>query len=509
MAYKQKAIFIDGTKAVDAWNFDSDVGWNNISGGQKNNTSATYFQQVPWLHRAVKDRSNNVGRMPFVITRPKGSETEEYETSTDYKNLLEFLPNPSTLFKKLEMSLALTNRAYMKMEVNNSGYIKKLRYIVPTSIEEKYNDSGELSHYERTATINGKTKKIDWQPEEVIAIYDPDYMVENGPGDSSDVKAALLSAGVLFNADEFVARFFERGAIKATILTTEGFNQDEAERTQRWWDDVVAGVKNAWSALVVKGKSINPVVIGEGLESLQNESLTKERRQDIATAIGVPESRMWSAAANYATRIQDDKAYYEGTIIPDNELIAEAFNEYVFTKEHNMDGYKLRFQHETLDIFQADAADQANALNSFVSAGIPLDIASDKVGLDLNKEEAERIKAIAEKKESTPEPSPNPIPPQLQNNNDMQDEQIDEQDQVAEDMKKWERKAIKALGRGKSSAVSFESDNIDQSLSAQITEQLATCQTSEDIKAVFANIKQPEMYDLITVMRDLVAVARG
>jgi hypothetical protein len=476
-------VYFDGKnlKSMNPWDVDSNTGWNVISGDDAPKGIDAYFRSVPWLYRAVIDRSNNVGKMPFAIM----AGGKEYDTSTDYANKLEWLDDPTTLFKKVEMSLAMCGRAYLKLDINSSGYIKKARYLVPTSITEHYDEAGEIDYYERSI----KSSKIRVPPAEIVPIYLPDYQTENGPGKSAPAIAALISAGVMYNADAFVSKFFERGAIKATVLTTKGFSQPEAERMQHWWDDVVAGIKNAWSAIVVKGEEVKPVVIGEGLESLTNESLITERRQNIATALGVPESRMWSAAANYATRVQDDKAYYEGTIIPDCDLIVEAFNKQIFTPEHNLEGYSLVFQTETLDVFQVDAAEQASALAQLTDKKMPLLMALDLLGFDLTDEQRKELEQLVKDQQAQADqiaqaaqakPAEQVAPAETPANNAPIPAQ-------GNDLGLWQKKALKRLKEGKSPACEFVSNEIPQDENERIHAALADCGTPDEIKAVFAD----------------------
>jgi len=481
---KNQLTYFDGAqvKSLNPWETDDPTYWTTLTGDDKPKGEAEYFRTVPWLYRAVKDRSNNVGRMPFIIYKGKA----EFDNSTDYANKLDWLDNPTKLFKQLEMSLAMCGKAYARMEVNKGGYIQSIKYMLPTSIKEHYNELGEIDYYERRIK---STVVINLPPEQVLALYDPDYMTENGPSKSSAAMAALQSAGVLYQADNFVAKFFERGAIKATILTTLGFSQVEAERMQHWWDDVVAGVRNAWAAIVVKGQEVKPVVIGEGLESLENESLTKERRQNIATAMGVPESRMWSAAANYATRVQDDKAYMEGTIIPDCDLIVEGFNTQVFTPEYKLEGYSLGFQYETLDIFQDDALLQAQALSQLTDEKLPLLMAIDLVGIDLTKEQrAELEQAVKDKQIRTDEMAKltqqQPILQPIQETQSIGQPANSQATNNA--MAAWQRKALKRLKENGSAVCEFISADISEEDNTRILAELEYCKTVEDVKSIFS-----------------------
>lgn len=497
-----KMTIFDGAsaKSINPWDVDSDKGWINLSGDEVKTDEALYFKTVPWLYRATKDRANNVSHMPYVFLL----NGEDYDYEADPNNVFEWCEGLTTIWHKLEMSLCLMGRAYAKLGVNPSGYIKYIRYLVPTSIKEVYyteldadpeHPVGSIKHYEHTV---GRQKEI-LLPSQIVAIYDPDWTTENGAGNTSAAMAALTSAGVLYHTDIFIAKYFQRGAIKVTIFTTLGFDEVQAQRLQRWWDRQVSGIKNALRGLVLKGETIKPVVIGEGLESLQNETLTSERRQNISTALGVPESRMWSAAANYATRVQDDKAYYEGTIIPENELIEEAWNEQILTAEHNLEGFTLQFKPEALDIFQEGAADQAATVKAFVDAGTSLLMAFDLAGVELTDVQ----RAELETKEA-----PKPVPPQLA---PFTGQQPTEQPalpapapvpeaQPSQDyqnaMAMWQRKAIKRFKESGDATCLFSSEVIPEDVNDRIIKELAYCKSIDDVKAVFAGSHQPEPLDI-------------
>jgi HK97 family phage portal protein len=456
-----------------------------------------YFARVPWLYRGVMDRANNVAAMPFAVTRGK----TDYDASQDWQNKLQFLPDPVRLFKKLEMSLAMTGKAYLFLETNPAGFVKRALYCSPYSVEEVYDkNSGELVGYKRKVGTQGQ--RMDVAPSNIVAMYLPDYLTENGPGTSSPASAALTASGVLYNADRFIANYFERGAIKATVITVDGGSQQEAERLRSWWGDVVAGIKNAWAAVVLRMKEVKATVIGEGLESLQNNELTSERRQDIATALGVPESRLWSAAANYATRVEDEKAYFNSTIVPDCELIAEAFNSQLFTSSHRMEGFKLRFRPETMDIFQEDTNQQSQAAKAFIEflVGCPTaEICRETaamIGFELEDSFLAAIDAYFADKEAKEEEMAAQLAAQPAPGTQEPEEEGEEEDDARGEpnpqelrsvLSAWKRKATYALKLGHSANVEFTSDVIPLALQGAIAGQLEDARSEEDVKLLFAS----------------------
>jgi hypothetical protein len=60
----------------------------------------------------------------------------------------------------------------------------------------------------------------------------------------------------------------------------------------------MGGITKAFRWRVFNADSINVQQVGDGLESLQDSELTKQQRQDVALALGIPETILFSSAAN-------------------------------------------------------------------------------------------------------------------------------------------------------------------------------------------------------------------
>jgi hypothetical protein len=142
---------------------------------------------------------------------------------------------------------------------------------------------------------------------------------------------------------------------------------------------VVSGVKNAWSANVAGTHEITPIVIGSGIDELSNNTLTMEKREDIATALGVPHSLVLSNAANFATAEADRLNFYETTILPEATLIAESLNRQLF---HPL-GLNFTFKPSEMSIYQEDEEQRAVAFKTYVDAGILPSIVAQMLGLNL------------------------------------------------------------------------------------------------------------------------------
>jgi len=142
-------------------------------------------------------------------------------------------------------------------------------------------------------------------------------------------------------------------------------------------------VRNAWAAELVNADAVTPVVIGEGLKELSSAELTAEKRQDIAQALGIPMSVMFSESAKGlgggSVAFQDKLHFYDDTIVPECELVAEAINEQILEPL----GLRLVFRPETLDVYQEDENQRSAAFAAYVNAGLPVDLVAEMLGLEL------------------------------------------------------------------------------------------------------------------------------
>lgn len=394
---------------------------------------AMLFRAVPWLARSVQLRSNAVASMPFDIMR---GETV-FDSSVEYQNKLGWLPNPRRLLYLTEAARSCSGSAYYWRE-HNRITTTGLRYIRWDTVEPEIDGKLGLTGFVRT--VNGRRMNVP--VETIVYHWMADPYVEFGPPTISPVMAALAASGVLYNLDRFASAYFARGAIKATLLTVSGAPvATERDRLKTWWKDLVSGIKNAFATEIINADSVTPVVIGEGLAELSNATLTAEKRQDIATALGVPQSVIFSESAKGlgggGVAAQDDAHFYNKTIIPECEAIADVWNEQLLEPL----GLKLVFRPETLDVFQEDENQRATAFSAYVAAGLPLEVAGEMLGLELPQ--GWTWEKIAAEKEKAREE----MAAAMQGAGDQgQDDAEDTAMRAVDDLRKWR---IKSAKRGK------------------------------------------------------------
>src|SRR3990167_9133507 len=399
-----RLLLFDG-KSIAAWNVDSDEGWNILSGGDPSQKpDADYFRLIPTIYRGVTLRGMSVANVPFALLTKRG---KDFDVSGDWQNKLGFLPNFKLLLNLVEMSLCLTGRAYLFRE-RNIATTRMLRYLLPTSVTPDLKTKQEFDKRNQpTGVVNLEIKfkrmvenvERTFTPDDIVYFWLPDPLIELGEAVNYPCRAAANAAGGLKNVDIFASKFFERGAIKALILSVKGSPpKDERERLESWFRSMISGVKNAFAAKIFGADTVTATTIGEGLKEIDNPTLGKDKREDIAVSLGIPMSILFSDAANYATAQQDDKNFYDKTIVPECEFIASIFNDQVF-KEF---GYRLVFRPDEMDIYQEDENARAQSLSLLVNALSNIEefeIAAKLLGYEINDEVQAMIDALLAEKE--------------------------------------------------------------------------------------------------------------
>lgn len=150
------------------------------------------------------------------------------------------------------------------------------------------------------------------------------------------------------------------------LLSVEGNPQPEqVQKLEAWWKRFVSGVKNAWQSVVIS-EALNPVVIGDGLADLDTEKIIEPRRQDVATALGVPYTLLSPASANYATAREERLTFIKSTIVPECILIQDILNAQVL----NTVGLRMEFDPLLLEEMQQSEFEKTMSLVPLYDAGI-------------------------------------------------------------------------------------------------------------------------------------------
>jgi HK97 family phage portal protein len=366
--------------------------WQFLTGGPSDTNGGLdfspldLFARVPWLYRAVDLRAKAVSSVPYALYKGK-SKTDLVEAPA-YESILRGMKQRLYL---TEAALCLYGKSYWVTDTNRWGLNITPRWIVPTTMSEEYGENG-LTGFVRTL----KNQEYRLAPEQVVYFWTPSLTTELGPG-VPPAAVALHAAGVLHNLDAYVEQYFQRGAIRSTMLVVEG-NPPPAERDRikGLWRRIM-GIKQAYDAEIFSDK-VKAQTIGDTARDTAAVELTGQKREDVATALGVPQTLLFSNAANFATAMADRLNLYDETIIPECDLIEEVVNEQLLKPL----GLRLEFQPKRLEVYQESEVQKADALTKLTGKPI-LSVNEARAMLEMDP--------VPDGDWPEPKPEPPPLPP--------------------------------------------------------------------------------------------------
>lgn len=453
-----RILFYDGAlKAVNPWDpDDTPEAWTWLSGGPPDVVQVDMLTKVAWPYRAIQLLAETISSIPFALIYSRTG--KEFDTSRDWQNRAGFWSDPTRIIWLAAASLNATGKAYFHKQRNGTK-LADLRYWLYSSVEPKIDEAQGLQHFVRR--VNGKL--MEFPVEDVLHFWLPDYNVEIGPPFSYPGKAMFAAAGVLYNLDEYISAFWKRGAIKPFVVGVKG-NPPPAEREKldTWLKSVWIGIKNAFTPKIINADQLTFMSIGEGLDSLRDTELTTQEREAIATAAGIPQTMLFSQAANYATAMEDSRNFLDKTCLPQFQFICEEMNRQIFTPL----GLRMVDRAESMDEFKADEHAQAESLSLYAQAGMPLSIAAEMLGLELPTDIEYGDLDIA-----VPAPGILPFSPRP----------------VQDELRRWQRKSLHSLGNGNGANVTFTSQIIPVEIAAKVSDQLITCTDVASVRTVFEN----------------------
>ena len=351
-------------------------------------TARGLADRVAWLYRCVQVRGYAVSTLPWVLQRGDETVWDSQEATAPPK--LAWLDDLVSLLYLTECSLCLTGEAFWLLPKRGQAP----RWLTPWSVKPVWDELYGLIRFERTAGVGTRTLTVDQ-----VAYFRLLGLHETAPG-RAPAEVAADAAGLIYNADVFATGFFERGAIPAVLLSVTGNpSESEMQRLNDRWKRMLSGVKRAWETFVVRGE-VTPQVIGQPIKDLAMPELTDTKRQDIATALGVPYSLVMSDAANFATAQADRLNFYDFTVLPQATMqLARVVNRQVLAGTP----YQFKFVPERMNIYQEDEGARATAFSTYVNAGLLPSVAAQIVGVQLPDD--------MEYSDIDPEPQPEPQPP--------------------------------------------------------------------------------------------------
>lgn len=443
----------DGLKSVALDDLDSTIWKSNYA---VMGMELELYTCVPWLRRAVDLRADAVSEMPYDLEDAAGNIID------DPHLVFPWWDDFPTLLEGMEADRVVFGAAYLLIERNRRGAVLRLRRLLPASIRLRVDDTQGLVGFERH--VGGRV--IAYDVKDIVYSWTVGRDREIGPG-PAPLAAALIAAGILKNIGEMASGFFERGALYPVLISVrEGIpSAEERERLEGWFRRLVTGVRRAFSAVAVS-MPLEVQQLGTPLGELAAVELIEKQREEIATALGVPQTILFSNAANYATAQSDWLGFYDTTVLPEARRIEADLNRCLFVPL----GYRLRFAPERLEVFQRIELERAQALAQLVQMGI-MQVGEAREELGLPPLEAVRGESQEPPADVLSASLPAPTV---------------EENMAAAELRRWRRMARKRYKEGApDKALDFETEHIPDWLAAEVRGLLELARTSAEVGGIF------------------------
>ena len=264
-----------GTKAVSLGQLDNFLDW--LVDGKDSKLPKDLYAAVAWNFWAVNLRADSIAQVPYAVypmELPEGDETED--------NTVEFDIDLTSYLWAAEAWLQLMGAAYWLKRANRVG-LQTLQVLNSQTMKLKTWGADGPKTFEQKVGAQTQLYRAD----EIVYFrtFSPD--TDLGPGISSGHVAATEST-LIKNANEWAAKFFEKGAIPSVILSTDQAIPDsELERVRNVWEKFTMGVANAWRTVVLRS-GLKPTVIGMPVKDLAMPELERTKKEQILAAHGIP-----------------------------------------------------------------------------------------------------------------------------------------------------------------------------------------------------------------------------
>lgn len=290
--------------------------------------------------RCIQIRAHTLASIPRRIVK-----LDETELPQNHPLEMALGKRRNKLFRYLESDLCIWGNAYC-IPIKKAANRWEFQRLNPSTIEVVRDQDGIDGYRQR---INGQITG-EWYPEDVIQAYS--YNPEDDLAGLSLMQGILRTLGVDLSLEEFAKVYFENDATPAGLLTTDKImQQPDRERYKAEWEQTFRGVEKQFKvALLDVGTTYTSVT--PPLKDLAMKDVDEKVMRRIALSFGVPMTIVgMTEASNYATIKEQHQILYTETVIPEAEMVFDAFNEHPFIKQF---GVIIEPDTDAIEVLQED-----------------------------------------------------------------------------------------------------------------------------------------------------------
>jgi len=323
------------------------------------------YADQAWVYACVSAIVNTLSDLEFVIRNEKGVIVENHPAL----NLL-YTPNSfmtiRQLFNYLSGGLELTGNAYLLKDNLTAGRPTTLFPLMPQYIKIKPSGDPENPIKEFQYNING-TKK-HYLSEDVIhfKFYNAaDFYYGLAP-----LAAARTPADTLQASEKYNEAFFNNSARPDGILSSDNrVDEPSKNRMLKMWNDKFRGEEKAHKTVVlsdgVKWQQMG--MSQKDMEYIQGQKLSRET---VCAIFGVPPAMvgLFEFAPQFNTKEQQ-KIFYQNTIIPKAKVIAETLTEFLLPAFDNTKKHYFSIDLSNINVLREDITEKAPSATLYQKMG--------------------------------------------------------------------------------------------------------------------------------------------
>lgn len=466
-------------KNVSLRRFDEFMDWV-VDQQQGNAGLSKLIDAVSFARRGITLRAQAISTLPWKIYRGDDivqSSAEEKPTAWN--------DDAVKVWDLIEQALTVEGRAYLY----NLPKSDKLRYWAPRTIEDVIDSRRGLVGFDRD--LGDGNPPTFYGTDEVVYFYAADYRVEAGKPLWSPMMAAMENAGVLHYLTTMESNYFKNNTLFGLILRVSGnIKRDEKDTLKSWFKNIMRrGVDTQGEVGIFNADALEVQKLHDGLDEISNSDLSTEQREGIAVALGIPMSLYLSSSVSGlgggGVATQDERHFYDKTIRPEAAFIQRVMNQQYF----GLRGLRFVFDIDSLDVFQEDETQRANAFSTYIGGGMRPDVAAVMLGLEVPS--LDEIPPEVTEAFMPPEPEEEPEPPRESEPEPEPEEEDDDNKAALDELGKWERFATRRIAEGKpEKAANFESDTIPQGVRSAVVRGLPACEDAPSVKALFSTARE-------------------
>ena len=441
------------------------------------------YYLVPWMRRGVDLISNKVSTYPFSVMLGD-KEIANEQKPQDIPDGVNIFP----LMFEWARDLLLYGACYGLYEKKSKLSKGHWRRLHPAYIRPEYDEmTGQVQYFERRMA-NGRTERLEpngW----LVYVFEPPIEGEIGIGKGKGY-TALQSATGMRHVDMFSSNFFKKGAVNPFVVEIEGWEntpESEREKIKSGFNRFFTGVRNAFSAAFMDAKGMKLTQLIQPIKDLAMGELTTKQREDVSTALGVPQTLLFSNAANYATANNDTLMLYDLTIDP---FVSMIFDQLQWFFEGN--GYMVKGQLERVPVYQQVKRAEADKLRFARAKG---DITTNEYRVALGYDEVKGGDVLEFQRQAQQREDDMEAREQRLSAPD-EDADLDDGEAPAEDAKlveldKWHRFSQKRFKEGNpAKALAFESDLLHPTLMGIVKGAMLDLDNEAKLDQVFNEAQQ-------------------